>query len=91
MCDQHDDCGDNSDEVDCGKRPCQSWQKLCDNQICVLAAWFCDGDDDCGDGSDEESCSKSLLYFFLSLVLSDYFVQLSFFLLSDNIYLLFSA
>ena len=56
-CDGDDDCGDNSDEVECARESCRHYQFRCDNRKCVPDYWKCDFDDDCGDGSDERDCA----------------------------------
>ncbi|XP_022256577.1 low-density lipoprotein receptor-like [Limulus polyphemus] len=52
-CDEDDDCGDRSDEINCELRTCSSTEFQCDNQKCVPTRWQCDNEDDCGDKSDE--------------------------------------
>ncbi|XP_077986933.1 low-density lipoprotein receptor-related protein 2-like [Glandiceps talaboti] len=61
VCDQHNDCGDSSDESPdvCGQYTCGLARAfVCDNGKCVHTSWVCDGDDDCSDGSDENRCGK---------------------------------
>ncbi|XP_061540534.1 suppressor of tumorigenicity 14 protein-like isoform X3 [Phycodurus eques] len=57
-CDSVDDCGDASDEDDCGT--CAPNVFRCRNGRCVLWTMVCNGKDDCADGSDEFKCEKSV-------------------------------
>ncbi|XP_070547805.1 sortilin-related receptor-like [Ptychodera flava] len=55
-CDRDNDCGDNSDEVDCPYQTCGPEQFTCDNGRCIPPQWKCDFDNDCYDWSDERGC-----------------------------------
>ncbi|ELU15207.1 hypothetical protein CAPTEDRAFT_219450 [Capitella teleta] len=52
-CDLDNDCGDNSDELDCPYHECSENQFTCGNGHCIPIRWQCDHDNDCDDGSDE--------------------------------------
>ncbi|XP_035241564.1 sortilin-related receptor-like [Anguilla anguilla] len=60
-CDGMDDCGDYSDEANCGLTTdvpgcSRYYQYECANGRCVPTWWKCDGENDCGDWSDESHC-----------------------------------
>ncbi|XP_066285748.1 plasminogen-like [Branchiostoma lanceolatum] len=55
VCDDIDDCGDNTDEQNCSL-------SACDNGALFHPATRCDGRDDCGDNSDEENCDCYYLH-----------------------------
>ena len=57
LCDNFQDCADNSDEENCPSITCSDDEFLCeDDDICFPLSYRCDGQEDCFDGSDEQSC-----------------------------------
>lgn len=63
-CDYYDDCGDNSDEVGCLFRNCNSTTEFtCGNGRCIPLSLVCNGIDNCFDNgtTDERNCRKYIL------------------------------
>ncbi|KAF2879995.1 hypothetical protein ILUMI_26183 [Ignelater luminosus] len=58
ICDQHSDCSDNSDEMDCERKLCEENSFLCNNRKCINKQLVGNGIDDCGDSSDENRKSQ---------------------------------
>ncbi|RZC34546.1 sortilin-related receptor-like [Asbolus verrucosus] len=57
-CDGEDDCGDSSDETQCGTQTCPPNYFVCGDGKCLPEYWKCDYDADCSDGSDEANCPR---------------------------------
>lgn len=57
VCDNDNDCGDNSDEKGCRAVTCHPETDFaCSDYYCITSRWRCDGDYDCPDRSDEIGC-----------------------------------
>lgn len=52
-----EDCGDNSDELNCPKLKCKDDNFKCGDGTCITQKWVCDGDLDCADGGSDERVS----------------------------------
>lgn len=54
-CDGTRDCLDDTDEIGCPPRSCESGLFLCPAEgTCIPSSWVCDEDKDCSDGADEQ-------------------------------------
>ena len=64
VCDNDDDCKDNSDEASfclALDRTCEEGHFKCDNGRCIPNSWLCDGDVDCFNKEDENmNCTETI-------------------------------
>uniref|UniRef100_A0A1Q3FKU3 Putative low-density lipoprotein receptor n=1 Tax=Culex tarsalis TaxID=7177 RepID=A0A1Q3FKU3_CULTA len=64
QCDNHHDCDDGTDEIDCPTqapqtRDCLQDEFTCPDGSCIPSEQRCDGQHDCEHGEDEENCPNS--------------------------------